>query len=167
MLRSIQSSTLTALVAVVVLCGCPRFETDRDPEEPPNEQTGAAAAVEQGPIDADAPEEFTEMKSGLKYRIRRKGEGEQPERSDTVKVHYKGWLDDGTVFDSSYRRGRPIEFALNEVIAGWTEGLQHVREGGMIELIIPSELGYGARGAPPDIPPHATLHFLVELIEVK
>jgi FKBP-type peptidyl-prolyl cis-trans isomerase FkpA len=84
-----------------------------------------------------------------------------------VTVNYKGWLDSGKVFDSSYDRGEPISFPLNRVIPGWTEGMQLVGEGGMIELEIPSKLGYGERGAPGAIPPNATLHFIVELIEVK
>ena len=111
--------------------------------------------------------EFTTTDSGLKYKILAEGGGKQPAATDTVVCHYKGWLDDGTEFDSSYKRGEPATFPLNRVIAGWTEGLQFVKEGGKIELEIPSEIGYGANGAPPVIPPNATLHFEVELIEVK
>lgn len=120
-----------------------------------------------GRIDKDAAKEFTETNSGLKYRILRQGAGAAPKASNTVRVHYHGWLDNGKVFDSSYRRNEDISFGLNQVIKGWTEGMQLVGAGGMIELQIPSDLGYGNRGAPPDIPPKATLHFLVELIEVK
>ena len=120
-----------------------------------------------GKIDKDAPKKFTETKSGLKYRVLRKGEGKPPKATDSVKVNYQGWLDNGKVFDSSYKRKEPISFPLNRVIKGWTEGMQLVSKGGMIELEIPSDLGYGARGAPPDIPSNATLHFLVELLEVN
>ncbi len=120
-----------------------------------------------GQIDKAAPKEFTETKSGLRYRILRQGAGAAPRATNTVRVHYHGWLDSGKVFDSSYRRNEDISFGLNQVIKGWTEGMQLVGAGGMIELQIPSDLGYGNRGAPPDIPPKATLHFLVELIEVK
>jgi FKBP-type peptidyl-prolyl cis-trans isomerase FkpA len=120
-----------------------------------------------GPIDADAPKEFTTTPSGLKYRILRKGAGGKPKATNTVEVHYHGWLDGGKVFDSSYQRGESIEFPLNGVIPGWTEGMQLVGQEGMIELEIPSKLGYGARGAGGVIPPNATLHFLVELIDVK
>lgn len=121
-----------------------------------------------GAIDADAPKTFAATPSGLKYRVLRKGTGGSPKASDTVKVHYHGWLDNGSVFDSSYRRGESIEFPLNGVIKGWTEGMQLVGEGGMIELEIPSDLGYGKRGTPGGpIPPDATLHFLVELLDVK
>lgn len=127
----------------------------------------AQTPVEPGPEDKDAPKEFTIVKSGLKYRILRKSEGKKATAKDTVKVHYKGWLDDKKEFDSSYKRGEPIEFPLNAVIPGWTEGMQLIGEGGMIELEIPYQLGYGERGRPPVIPPRATLHFLVELIAVK
>ncbi len=120
-----------------------------------------------GPINPDAATAFTETKSGLKYRILRQGAGATPKATNTVRVHYHGWLDNGKVFDSSYRRNEDISFGLNQVISGWTEGMQLVGAGGMIELQIPSDLGYGNRGAPPDIPPKATLHFLVELLAVK
>ena len=120
-----------------------------------------------GPVDDDAPEEFTETDSGLKYRILRKSDGEKATASDSVTVNYRGWLDDDTEFDSSYKRGEPISFPLGGVIPGWTEGMQLVGVGGMIELTIPAELGYGQRGAGADVPPNATLHFIVELISVN
>ncbi len=120
-----------------------------------------------GKIDATASTEFTATESGLKYRILRKSEGKKPAARDQVTVHYKGWLDDGTIFDSSYRRAETISFGLNQVIAGWTEGMQLVGEGGMIELEIPYQLGYGERGTPGGpIPPRANLHFVVELFKV-
>ncbi|WP_440593553.1 FKBP-type peptidyl-prolyl cis-trans isomerase [Schlesneria sp.] len=122
--------------------------------------------MEPGAVDKDAPEKFTTTPSGLKYRIRRKSSGTMPTAEDTVKVHYRGWFDDGQTFDSSYERGTPIEFPLNGVIKGWTEGMQLVGKGGMIELEIPYNLAYGERGRP-GIPPKSTLHFLVELLEVK
>ena len=122
--------------------------------------------VEPGAVDKDAPQEFSSTKSGLKYRIRRKGAGQKPATQDTVSVHYKGWLDNGKEFDSSYGRGESIEFPLKQVIPGWTEGMQLVGKGGMIELEIPSKLGYGAKGTQ-GIPGGSTLHFLVELIAVK
>jgi FKBP-type peptidyl-prolyl cis-trans isomerase FkpA len=119
-----------------------------------------------GEIDKDAPKTFTETASGLKYRILRKGEGDAPRATDEVVVDYQGWLDDDKIFDSSYQRGEPASFPLNAVVAGWTEGLQLVKTGGMIELVIPPELAYGNRGRP-GIPPNSTLNFLVELLEVK
>ena len=120
-----------------------------------------------GKIDHDASSAFNATVSGLRYRILRKGGGNPPRASQTVEVNYHGWLDNGQVFDSSYERRSSVSFPLNRVISGWTEGMQLVSPGGMIELTIPSDLGYGDRGAPPDIPPKATLHFLVELIGVK
>lgn len=116
---------------------------------------------------------FQQTASGLKYRVLRAGDGMKPTADSTVTVHYKGWLPDpsdgsqGKEFDSSYKRGEPISFPLKGVIKGWTEGMQLVASGGKIELEIPPELGYGARGAPGAIPPNATLRFIVELLEVK
>ena len=132
---------------------------------------GFAGCVQQptfrpGPADPDAASEFTQTPSGLRYRILRKGEGDPPKASDTVRVHYVGKLDDGSEFDSSYRTGKPAEFSLSGVVKGWTEGLQLVQPGGMIELQVPPELGYGRDGVPGAIPPGATLNFTVELIEI-
>lgn len=121
--------------------------------------------VRPGPADADAPREFTTTDSGLEYRILRKSDQQRPIASDTVLVHYRGWLDSGKVFDSSYRRGKPHSMNLKEVIPGWTEALQLVGKGGMIELIIPPRLGYGSRGSN-DIPANSTLHFLIELFDI-
>jgi len=120
-----------------------------------------------GQADANAPMTFTKTASGLQYRVLREGKGKKPTAANQVRVNYHGWLDGGKVFDSSYQRNEPISFGLNQVIKGWTEGMQLVGEGGMIELWIPSELGYGSRGAGGAIPPNATLHFLVELLQVQ
>ncbi len=137
--------------------------SQRDASQPPFPVLPPGA----GPIDADAPRDLQETKSGLKYRVLRKAAGKFPKVTSTVEVHYQGWLGNGAVFDSSYERNESIGFPLNRVIAGWTEGMQLVAAGGMIELQIPGHLGYGSRGAPPDIPPNATLHFLVELLAVR
>lgn len=104
--------------------------------------------------------------SGLQYRVITEGSGRKPAASDKVKVHYTGKLTDGTVFDSSVQRGEPIDFALNQVIAGWTEGVQLMATGSKYEFFIPSNLAYGDRGAGNAIPPGATLIFEVELLEV-
>jgi|SRR5579863_75530 len=120
-----------------------------------------------GTVDDDAPEEMTPTASGLYYRILRKSDGRKPKLSETFVANYKGWLDDGTQFDSSYDKGVPLTLGVRQVIQGWQEGLQLIGEGGMIELEIPPELGYGARGSPPSVPGNATLHFLMELKEVK
>ena len=106
-------------------------------------------------------------KSGLQYEVLSEGTGASPRATDTVRCHYEGRLVDGSVFDSSYRRGEPAEFPLNGVIAGWTEGLQLMKEGAKYRFYIPQELGYGSRGAGSCIPPYAALIFDVELIKVK
>jgi FKBP-type peptidyl-prolyl cis-trans isomerase FkpA len=106
--------------------------------------------------------------SGLRYEVLRDGDGPKPSLSDIVTVHYRGTLEDGTVFDSSYDRNEPMTFPLAAVIPGWKEGLQLMPVGSKYKLVIPSELGYGARGAGGgQIPPHATLIFEVELLGIQ
>ena len=104
--------------------------------------------------------------SGLKYEIIKMGDGDKPEAVDNVTVHYKGMLEDGTVFDSSYERGETITFGLNQVIRGWTEGLQLMPIGSKFKFIIPPKLGYGDRDLG-SIPPNSTLIFEVELFEIQ
>lgn len=117
-------------------------------------------------IDPDAPTELSETESGLKYRILRKSDGIKPTAANEVTVDYTGWLDDGTIFDTSYGRAESTSFRLAGVIPGWTEGMQLIGEGGMIELEIPAELGYGELEQP-GIPANSTLHFKVELHRVS
>lgn len=105
--------------------------------------------------------------SGLRYIIEREGEGVAPTATSQVTVHYAGYLLNGNKFDSSYDRGQPATFGLNQVIPGWTEGLQLIKPGGKAKLIIPANLGYGANGYPPVIPPNSWLVFDVELIKVN
>lgn len=105
-------------------------------------------------------------KSGLQYIVLKEGNGKAPKATDRVKCHYEGFLIDGTVFDSSVQRGEPAVFGLQQVIAGWTEGLQLMQEGAKYRFFIPYRLGYGAGGAGAQIPPFAALIFDVELIQV-
>ena len=105
--------------------------------------------------------------SGLQYEVIKLGKGKKPTAESTVKVHYEGTLIDGTVFDSSYKRGEPIEFPLSGVIQGWTEGLQLMPVGSTYKLYIPYQLGYGDRGAGQSIPPYSALIFTVELLDIK
>ena len=105
--------------------------------------------------------------SGLQYEILEPSLGQKPKATDTVRVHYEGTLIDGTVFDSSYRRGESITFPLNGVIAGWTEGLQLMSIGSKYKFFIPYQLAYGERGAGQSIPPYAALIFKVELLGIE
>lgn len=106
------------------------------------------------------------LPSGLQYEVLKEGNGKSPKATDQVRCHYEGTLIDGTLFDSSVKRGQPAVFGVSQVIPGWVEALQLMSEGAKWRLYIPSELGYGAHGAGEMIPPHSTLIFDVELIEV-
>ena len=105
--------------------------------------------------------------SGLQYKVITEGHGKKPKATDTVLVHYRGTTIDGQEFDSSYKRNEPISFPLNGVIPGWTEGVQLMKEGGKIQLFIPSNLAYGSRGAGGVIAPDSTLVFDIELLKVQ
>ncbi|CAM8670609.1 FkpA FKBP-type peptidyl-prolyl cis-trans isomerases 1 [Comamonadaceae bacterium] len=118
----------------------------------------AAAAKEEGAVVTS---------SGLVYRSLKEGTGASPKATDKVTVHYKGTFPDGREFDSSYKRGQPIDFPLNGVIACWTEGVQRMKTGGKAKLTCPPEIAYGARGAGGVIPPNSTLVFEVELLGVN
>ncbi len=107
-----------------------------------------------------------ETASGLLYKIEKAGEGNSPKAEDTVKVHYKGTLTDGTVFDSSYDRGEPIEFQLNQLIPGWIEAIPMLKKGGKMEIVVPPALAYGDRAAG-KIPANSTLKFEIELLDFK
>ena len=108
----------------------------------------------------------TVTKSGLQYEVLQEGTGKSPKATDTVRCHYEGRLLDGTIFDSSYKRGEPADFGLNQVIPGWTEGVQLMKEGAKFRFTIPYLLAYGEQGAGASIPPFSTLIFDVELIKV-
>jgi FKBP-type peptidyl-prolyl cis-trans isomerase FklB len=107
------------------------------------------------------------LPSGLQYQVLREGNGKKPKATDKVECHYEGTLIDGTKFDSSYDRGQTATFGLNQVIAGWTEGLQLMQEGAKYRFFIPYNLAYGENGAGQSIPPYAALIFDVELVAVK
>ena len=111
-------------------------------------------------------DDVTVLPSGLMYKVIDAGDGATPVAGDSVTVHYRGTLIDGTVFDSSYDRGQPATFPVNRVIAGWVEALQLMSEGAKWELYIPSEMAYGRGGAGGDIGPNCALIFEVELIEI-
>ena len=135
-----------------------------------------AAAAEKGKAVKEAGEKFLAenakkdgiitLPSGLQYQVLKEGNGKRPKATDRVKCHYEGTLIDGTMFDSSIQRGEPAVFGLNQVIAGWTEGVQLMQEGAKYRFFIPYNLGYGEHGAGASIPPFAALVFDVELIEV-
>jgi len=112
-------------------------------------------------------EGVTTTESGLQYRVVEAGDGESPDADDRVTVHYRGKLINGVEFDSSYSRGEPATFGLNQVIPGWTEGVQLMREGATYELFVPSDLAYGEQGRPGPIGPNSTLIFEIELLEVE
>ena len=133
------------------------------------EQAQKAIAERRDFLEANAKREgVVQTKSGLQYEVLSEGKGERsPKATDTVLCHYEGRLVSGKVFDSSYERNQPAEFGLNQVIPGWTEGLQLMSEGAKYRFYIPYLLGYGEQGAGPSIPPYSTLIFDVELIKVK
>ncbi len=129
----------------------------------------AAAKKQQEELMGELAQGFEKTSSGLRYKIIQKGEGKKAEKGKVVSVHYKGMLNDGSVFDSSYKRGNPIEFPLGkgQVISGWDEGIQLLQVGDKARFVIPSNLAYGSQGAAGVIPPNATLVFDVELMDVK
>lgn len=141
------------------------------------EKKAQAAAAEKGKAAKEEGEKFLAenskkdgiitLPSGLQYQVIREGNGKKPKATDQVECHYEGTLIDGTKFDSSYDRGQTATFPLNQVIAGWTEGLQLMQEGAKYRFFIPYTLGYGECGAGASIPPFAALIFDVELVAVK
>lgn len=135
-----------------------------DPASMGTSNPGGAANVSGSPVPAQTGIQTTY--SGLKYEVLRPGTGAKPSSFNRVKVHYHGYLPDGTVFDSSVQRGQPATFGLNQVIAGWREGIPLMQEGAKYRFTVPPHLAYGAAGSPPKIGPNQTLMFDVELFEV-
>ncbi len=138
-----------------------KFVKDMETKAQENKTKGAAFLAENA-----KKEGVKQTASGLQYKVITAGTGKSPKATDVVEVNYEGKLIDGTVFDSSYERGEPIEFPLNQVIAGWTEGLQLMKEGGKYEFYIPADIAYGEAGNA-GIEPNSTLIFTVELLKVK
>ncbi|QJE95323.1 FKBP-type peptidyl-prolyl cis-trans isomerase [Luteolibacter luteus] len=167
----ITSFSLLALGALSI-AACKQAEEKSaagTPAAKTEEKSSAPAAGETAPADAPAASgEATTTASGLKYWVLKRGAGSvSPKATDEVTVHYEGTLLNGTVFDSSLKRGKPISFPLNGVIPGWTEGLQLMKEGDKFKFEIPANLAYGAQSPSPAIPPNSTLVFEVELIKVN
>ena len=144
-----------------------RRQEEKQRAEAAEKYKGAKSEGEKYLSENAKKEGVTTLPSGLQYKVLKEGNGKSPKATDKVVCHYEGMLIDGTMFDSSIQRGEPATFPLNGVIAGWTEGLQLMKEGAKYRFFIPYQLGYGERGAGASIPPFATLVFDVELIEVK
>ena len=159
MKRPFAAGLTLALGFALALNGC--ANKDSDSISPTVKQTSTAA-----PAPPLTPSGVQTTYSGLKYEVLRPGTGARPSSYNRVKVHYHGYLPDGTVFDSSVQRGTPATFGLNQVIAGWREGIPLMQEGAKFRFTVPPQLAYGARGMPPKIGPNQTLMFDVELFEV-
>ncbi len=148
---------MVVLIVSVVLMSCSGSES-AGPDSSEAKAYRERAAAQPGAV---------KTASGLIYRELRSGSGASPTASDSVKVHYRGTLIDGTEFDSSYKRNEPAEFPLDRVIPCWTEGLQRMKIGGKSQLVCPSAIAYGESGSPPMIPGGATLVFEIELLGVS
>lgn len=148
-----KNSRIVWIMALVIAASCAT-------KSPSGQTTSIADEQNLVPIG-----DTVDLPSGLSYKIINRGVGRAPKSSSKVRVHYEGTLNNGTVFDSSIERGKPLVFKLNEVIPGWQEGLLLMREGALYELYIPAKLGYGSRAAG-KIPPFSNLKFRVELLEV-
>lgn len=166
----LRMTAAAAILSGMMACGH-KAEAASEAANTPEEMT--TTQIQSKPVTPEEREaadkmEYTTTPSGLKYKVIRKGEGtKSPTARDYVTVNYEGTLTDGTVFDSSYKRGEPIGFMLNQVIPGWTEGVQLMNEGDVYEFYIPYQLAYGERGAGNAIPPKSDLVFVVELLKVN
>ena len=146
-----------------------QFYAEMEAEQQERAAVAGAAAKEEGEkvlAKAARDPEVRATKSGLMYKVIQEGTGRKPKATDQVRCHYEGTFPDGQIFDSSYKRGEPAVFGLNQVIKGWTEGLQLMAEGARYELYLPYQLAYGEHGAGSAIPPYSALKFVVELLEV-
>ncbi len=169
-IRASYSGEETRLTQEEALAERDRFMQQRQQELEQERSQDAQRNLEEGQAflaENRDREGVTETESGLQYRVIEEGEGASPAATDQVTVHYRGTLLNGTEFDSSYARGEPATFALNQVIPGWTEGVQLMSEGAKYEFFIPADLAYGEQGRPGPIGPNSTLIFEVELISVN
>ncbi len=169
-LRAAYAGEETRLTPEEALAERDAFMQRRQNEMIQQQQREAELNLEEGQAflaENRARPDVQETASGLQYRVIEAGQGRSPAASDRVTVHYRGTLINGIEFDSSYARNQPATFGLNQVIPGWTEGLQLMREGGVFEFFIPAALAYGEQGRPGPIGPNSTLIFQVELIEVN
>lgn len=171
---------LAILAAAIAVSGCTSKKSETKVVEPPAKEAPAKEPTkETEKATTTKPEQpkaapkakqggYKVTASGLKIKDIKEGQGAEVKKGDTVVVNYKGWLDDGTVFDTSKKPGRePFDFTVGagEVIKGWDEGLQGMKVGGVRELVIPSDMGYGSRAVGP-IPANSTLHFEIELLKI-
>lgn len=148
------------LLSVALVAGCSQKPSDTSTSS--TADPGAAFLADNG----KKPGVVTTA-SGLQYLVVKSGSGPSPKATDTVKVNYEGKLIDGTIFDSSYQRGEPASFPVNQVIPGWTEALQLMKVGDQWQLFIPANLAYGAQSPSPTIPPNSMLIFKVELLGIQ
>lgn len=160
-MKSLSLVLSSALLLSLAACSS---TSKKKPAPAPAPESSAAPAAQASP----SPTGTVTLPSGLQYRVLASGPagGRSPLYSDRVLVHYRGTLDDGTVFDSSYDRGQPAVFGVGQVIPGWTQALQLMKPGDKWQLHIPSNIAYGSRGAGAKIPPNTDLNFLVELLQI-
>jgi FKBP-type peptidyl-prolyl cis-trans isomerase len=169
-MRRIAVMLLVALAAALFVWGCDEKAASKAPPEKPVAAEATAPKAEKPITKEPSKTNWVTKESGLLFTDKTEGTGTEVKKGDTVVVNYRGWLDDGTEFDSSKKPGRtPFSFKVGggNVIKGWDEGLVGMKIGGVRELNLSPEMGYGSRGAGNVIPPNANLHFEIELLEVK
>jgi len=163
--------SITGLTILVLLTGCKPVSKSDTPAEPPRKTSDVEPPKQdlskEGPSDPDAPEEFTTTITGLKYRILRKSNGDKPTEYSSVTISQRAWVDNGREFENSYARDAVVTAAIDKFVPGLREGVGLIGEGGKIELEVPPNLGFGAKGLQPHVPPSATLRYIIELHSFK